>query len=91
MPQDYLGDGKARIAIWRPSDGTWYIKGPGIKNWDSSKGNMVIQHGAEGDVPVPGDYLGDGKSRLAIWRDGDWCIKGEGFNDWDNSPNNMVI
>ncbi|MDQ2840820.1 MAG: choice-of-anchor D domain-containing protein, partial [Acidobacteriota bacterium] len=55
-------------AVWRPSNGTWYFSGAGnikTKSW-----------GAQGDVPVPGDYDGDGKTDFAVFRpaNGTWYI-----------------
>lgn len=53
----------ADLAVWRPgSQGVWYVLGgPGsaqtYQNW-----------GMTGDIPVPGDYDGDGKTDFAIWR-----------------------
>ena len=61
---------KADIAVWRPSDGNWYIL-------NSSTGTVTVrQWGASGDVPVAADYDGDGKADIAVWRpsDGNWYI-----------------
>ncbi|MCP4213883.1 MAG: hypothetical protein GY765_04460 [bacterium] len=65
---DFNGDNRADIAIYRPSNGRWCIRGQASIAW-----------GASGDVPVPGDYNGDGTTDIAIYRpsNGRWCIRGQ--------------
>ena len=93
VAMDYFNERKLRIAVWRPRNGFWYIKGPGLANWGASSGNIWIQCGTTGDIPVPGDYYGDGTIRLAVWRpsNGNWYIKGPGNNNWGQSSGNKVI
>jgi hypothetical protein len=61
---DFDGDGIGELAVFRPSDGTWW--------WIRSSDGVVnvAQFGQAGDVPVPADYDGDGKTDIAIWRSG---------------------
>lgn len=69
IPLPNLMTGKGAFAVWRPSEGNWYIRGvtqPGGEH-----------HGQDGDIPVPGDYNGDGSVDLAVWRPSNqsWYVK----------------
>jgi glucose/arabinose dehydrogenase len=61
---DFDCDGKSDVTIYRPSNGTWYIR-QSKTNFTSA---MSATWGFQTDVPVPGDYDGDGRTDIAVYR-----------------------
>src|SRR5438445_4593210 len=52
----------ADLAVWRPSNGEWYVLG------GTNSAQTYFNWGTSGDVPVPGDFDGDGKTDFSIFR-----------------------
>ena len=61
---DVDGDGKTDPAIYRPSNGQWWI----LKSGGSYSTYNAVGWGLGSDVLEPGDYDGDGKLDVAIYR-----------------------
>lgn len=65
---DFDGDGRFDPAVFRPSDGVWYIL------QSSNSQPRYVRWGLATDKRVPGDFDGDGKTDCAIYRDGLWAV-----------------
>jgi uncharacterized delta-60 repeat protein len=59
---DFDGDGKADLAVYRPSEGVWYIQNSATSTY------TIVRFGLAGDIPVPADYDGDTKADIAVYR-----------------------
>lgn len=82
VPGDVNGDGKCDITEWNPANAYWNIR---------TLGSPYTTIGAVGDLPISGDFDGDGKNDPAIYHignPGDWLIyqtstqSRNDINDW---------
>ncbi|MGI8787585.1 MAG: FG-GAP-like repeat-containing protein [Pyrinomonadaceae bacterium] len=68
---DFDGDGRNDVSVFRPSSGTWYS--------ENSQGISATVLGGADDKLVSGDYDGDGKTDAAVFQNvngaGVWSIR----------------
>ena len=61
----------ADLAIWRPSTGVWWVQNPATgSTWTTQT------WGENGDIPVAGDFDGDGTTDFSVFRPGNttWYV-----------------
>ncbi len=62
VPAGCLTNPKASLAVFRPSNAVWFITP------NNGGAAYFKQWGLAGDVPIAGDWDGDGKQDVAVWR-----------------------
>ena len=83
---DWNGDGKTEVGIWQPAGAYFLLDYNGDGRWDAQEGDLKLgPFGHTGDVPVAGDWTGDGKSRVGVWRPADrsFYLDINGNGSWD--------
>lgn len=60
---NFANDRRSDLAVFRPTGGRWLIDAS-----HSGGTDLAVNYGRGGDVPVPGDYNGDGALDLAVFR-----------------------
>jgi hypothetical protein len=61
--------------------GTWYLDVNGNDQWDG--GDTSFAFGLSADIPLMGDWDGDGIDQVAIYRTGRWYLDLTGNDQWD--------
>jgi hypothetical protein len=64
------------MVLFRPSNGTWYLRYTGTGQASGFPWGSAL------DIPAPGDFDGDGRTDIAVFRPGDgtWLEPRRGGN-----------
>ncbi len=63
--------------------GNWYIDSNGDGQFIPSTGDKYVPFGAPGWTHLVGDWNGDGKSEIGIYKDTVWYLDWNGNGAWD--------
>jgi hypothetical protein len=77
---DWSGDGKSNVGLFR-HDHYWILDVNGNGNFDGvgpGQDRVVLFGRMAGDVPVVGDWNGDGKTKIGVFRKGSWILDVDG-------------
>ena len=82
---DWSGTGSSKVGAFRPSDGYFYLDSNGNSQWDGCGIDLCLQIGLYGDIPLVGDWNGDGRSKVGTFRpsDGYFYLDYNGNGQWD--------
>jgi glucose/arabinose dehydrogenase len=77
VPGDYDGDGKADFAVWQAGSGNWRIVNSGNSSVSVVPFGIFANNPPDSDITTPGDFDGDGKTDIAVFRPstGVWYIR----------------
>ena len=88
---DWNGDGKTKIGIY--NNGTWILDYNGNGVWEGPAVDKTIywSTGQAGEVPVVGDWNGDGKTKIGVHVNGTWILEYNGNFAWDGTGIDKLI
>ena len=88
---DWNGDGRTKIGIY--NNGTWILDYNGNGVWEGPGVDKTIywSTGQAGEVPVVGDWNGDGKTKIGIYSNGTWILDYNGNYAWDGTGVDKLI
>ena len=83
---DWNGSGTSKIGVYR--QGFWYVDINNNGTWEGcdipeSDGCSGLFGGLPKDLPVAGDWTGDGRSKIGVYRQGRWLLDLNGNGLWD--------
>jgi hypothetical protein len=89
---DWTGNGIDRIGAFRPSTGKWYLDLNNNRQWDGCGIDGCATFGTNGDLPVVGDWNGDGIAEIGVFRPskGKFYLDLNGNRGWDPAVDGVV-
>ena len=80
---NWNGGVSSGVGVFRA--GTWYLDYNGNGAWDGCSIDRCYANsfGQAGDFPAAGDWNGDGKAKVGVFRNGTWYLDYNGNGAWD--------
>ena len=88
---DWNGDGRDKAGIFR--NGYWYLDKNGNGNWDGCDVDICLGPfaGEPGDIPIIGDWTGNGRSKIGTYRNGYWYLDYNENGNWDGCEVDLCL
>ena len=82
---NWNGSAVSKVGVFRPSDGAFYLDYNGNGVWDGCAVDRCLSIGMDGDIPLVGDWNGDGVAKVGAFRpsDGVFYLDYNGNGQWD--------
>lgn len=80
---DWSGNGKTKIGVYRSSNNRWVIDYNGDGKVNAVPTDRVWAFGVATDQQVVGDWTGDGKAKIGVFRAGTWYLDANGNGAWN--------
>ena len=91
---DWAGLGRTAVGIFRPSNQTWTFDLNDNTFFDGCTVDRCFgTFGTAGDLPVTGDWSGDGRAKIGIFRPstGGWVLDANGNGAYDGCPGDTCV
>ena len=88
---DWNGDGRTKVGVF--NNGVWILDYNGNGLWEGPSVDRTIgwSTGVAGEVPMVGDWNGDGKTKIGIYGNGTWILDYNGNYAWDGTGIDKLI
>jgi hypothetical protein len=88
---DWNGDGRTKVGFFW--NGFWALDYNGNGQWDGENAGdrFIGLGGVPGDIPVVGDWNGDGRTKVGVFRDGVFALDYNGNGVWDGTATDQYF
>jgi hypothetical protein len=91
---DWTGDGVSKLGVFRctpdrRAECTWVLDINGNRRFDA--GDVFLQYGLSGDLPVVSAWSGGKIDRIGVFRNGDWYVDSNGTGRFEASDRHFVF